>query len=306
MRTIRLHILLAIAVSCLPAAAQRPTVVRDVRVAINRGDLAKAAQAAEAYKARSGADAFYLEALSWVGRGQLAAKSYDAAWQAAALTREGALGLLRSRKLDAERALPTALGASIEVQGQVLNARGQRSEAVSFLQAELKRWTGTSIQTRIQKNLNLVTLAGKPVPPVQMTEWLGAKPPSIQSLKGRKAVLFFWAHWCGDCKQQAPVLARLKRELGAKLAVVGPTQPYGYVARGEEAPRAEELKYIDGIREQIYSSIDGMTVPVSEANFKSWGVSTTPTLAVVNEKGIVSLYHPGTMTYEELLPYVRE
>ena len=38
---------------------------------------------------------------------------------------------------------------------------------------------------------------------------------------------------------------------------------------------------------------------------KQWGVSTTPTLAVINKLGVVVLYHPGRMSYEELLPYVR-
>lgn len=286
--------------------AQRPTLVRDVRVALNGGDVAKAAKLAEDYKAQKGADALYLEALSWVGRGQLGAKNYDEAWKTAEQVRQAALAQLKTRKLDDDRSLPTALGASIEVQGQVLNAKGQKSEAVAFLQGELKRWAGTSIEMRTQKNLNLVTLKGKPVPPVEMTEWMGAKPAPLVSLKGRKVLLFFWAHWCGDCKSQAPVLARLKKEFGPKLVVMGPTQPYGYVARGEEAPRSEELKYIDNVRDQFYSSVEGMTVPVSEANFKRWGVSTTPTLTVVDETGVVSLYHPGLMSYEELLPYIRD
>jgi hypothetical protein len=47
-----------------------------------------------------------------------------------------------------------------------------------------------------------------------------------------------------------------------------------------------------------------MTVPVSEENFKAWGASTTPTLALIDRLGIVRLYNPGRMTYEELAPKV--
>lgn len=119
-------------------------------------------------------------------------------------------------------------------------------------------------------------------------------------------VLFFWAHWCGDCKQQAPVLARLKEEMGERLVVLGPTQPYGYVARGEEAGRAEELKYIEEVRQKFYGGVEGMTVPVSEETFRNWGASTTPTLAVIDPAGVVKLYHPGRMTYEELRPYLTQ
>ena len=47
-----------------------------------------------------------------------------------------------------------------------------------------------------------------------------------------------------------------------------------------------------------------MSVPVSEESFKAWGASTTPTLALIDRLGIVRLYHPGRMTYEELAPKV--
>jgi hypothetical protein len=40
--------------------------------------------------------------------------------------------------------------------------------------------------------------------------------------------------------------------------------------------------------------------PLSEANFMRYGVSTTPTLVLLNAAGIVTLYHPGAMTFEEL------
>ena len=44
---------------------------------------------------------------------------------------------------------------------------------------------------------------------------LGPKPASLQSLRGKTVVLFFWAHWCGDCKQEAPILAKTQKALTA-------------------------------------------------------------------------------------------
>jgi hypothetical protein len=38
-----------------------------------------------------------------------------------------------------------------------------------------------------------------------------------------------------------------------------------------------------------------MLVPVSEENFVTWGASTTPTVALVDEAGLVRLYHPGKL-----------
>jgi thioredoxin-related protein len=45
-------------------------------------------------------------------------------------------------------------------------------------------------------------------------------------------------------------------------------------------------------------------VPVSEKNFQVYGVSTTPTLVLIDAAGVVRLYHPGKMNYEELAPRV--
>lgn len=286
------------------AAQPRPQIVRETRVSINRGEFDAAVRVVDDYAREKGKDAAWLEAYSWLARARLGAKDYDAAMTLAQRTRESALEMLKTRGVDDESSLPLALGASIEVQSQALHAQGQRAEAVAFLNDELKRWRATSMRTRIQKNLNLITLEGKRAPVIEMKEWLGARPPTLASLRGKTVLLFFWAHWCGDCKQQAPVLAQLKQELGDSLVIIGPTQPYGYVAGGEEAPRAKELDYINVVREKSYASIPGLTVPVSEENFKNWGASTTPTLAVIDGQGIVRLYRPGRMSYEELRRYL--
>lgn len=297
---------LLIPVTLLAAASAppRPQIVRETRVSINRGEFDAAVRAVDNYAREKGKDAAWLEAYSWLARARLGAKDYDAAAALAQRTREAALEMLKTRGVDDESSLPLALGASIEVQSQSLHAQGQRAEAVAFLNDELKRWRATSMRTRIQKNLNLITLEGKRAPVIEMKEWLGARPPTLASLRGRTVLLFFWAHWCGDCKQQAQVLAQLKQELGDGLVIIGPTQPYGYVAGGEEAPRAKELDYINVVREKSYSSIPGLTVPVSEENFRNWGASTTPTLAVIDRQGIVRLYRPGKMSYEELRRYL--
>lgn len=289
-----------IAVLLLSSAAFG-AVVQDVRAAIANGDFAGGERQISEYRKAKGVTPEMVLAMSWLGRGALAAKQFDKADKYAAEARKLALDELKKRSLDAERDLPLALGASIEVQSQVMAARGERDQAVHFLKGEITRWKGTSIIARLNKNLNVISLEGKPAPPVIAKDYLGPKPPA---LKSRPVLLFLWAHWCGDCKQQAPILARIRKEHPA-LAVVGLTQRYGYAARGEDATPAEELKYIDQVRQtEPYSSLEGMPVPVSEETFTNYGASTTPTVVLIDRGGIVRLYHPGKMTYEELEPKV--
>ncbi len=285
----------------LLASTSWGSVVVDVRTALDQGNLKLADALVARYRAQYGVTPEMLEALSWLGRGALAAKQLDRADAYARQTQALALEQLKKRTLDAEPHLPLALGAAIEVQGNVLNARGERAAAVALLRQALATYRETSIRTRIQKDLNLLELVGKPAPPLDRREFVGLRPPSLAALKGKPVLLFFWAHWCPDCKAEEPILAQIAREFAGKgLVIVAPTQRYGYAAQGEDASPAVELKYIAEIRRKYYQDLLSAPAPVSEENFKNYGASTTPTLVLIDRRGIVRLYHPGAMTLEEL------
>jgi len=285
----------------LIAAAAHAGIVQDVRTAISQNNFALGDALIARYRAQYGVTPEFLEALSWMGRGALAAKQLDKAEAYATQTETLAVQQLKQRPLDAEPHLPLALGAAIEVQGLALNARGDRGQAIEYLERELAAYRGTSIRTRIQKNINLLGLEGKPAPPLEEREFLGSKPAPLTAMRGKPVLLFFWAHWCPDCKHEAPILAQIQQEYAAKgLVIIAPTQRYGYVARGEEAGPAEELKYMDEVRRKFYADLLSAPAPVSEENFKNYGASTTPTLVILDRHGIVRVYHPGEMTLEEL------
>ncbi len=275
--------------------------VFDVRTRLEQNSFAAADAELRDYKARNGATPEYLEALSWMGRGEAAAKQWDKATSYAGETRALCEQALAKRKLDAEPQLPTALGAAYEVLAQAMAEKGQQEAAIRLLRSALTKYGTTSIGPRLQKNLNLLVLVGHPAPAIEETQYLGSKPPTLTSLKGSPVLLFFWAHWCGDCKAEVPIIARLRQEFAPKgLVVIGPTQLYGYAAQGADAAPAAERSYIDAVRQKYYASLLDMPVPLSRRNFKTYGASTTPTLVVLNRAGQVAMYHPGAMTYEEL------
>ena len=275
---------------------QTPRVVGYVEALLQQGDLASASSYVAQYRRLNGETPETLEALSWLARGELAAGRLAEASRDADDVKRSAQTALGTRKLDAEPHLPLALGAAYEVEAQVLIEEQKRTEALELLRSALRTWRGTSIADRLQKNLNLLTFEGKPVPPLTETQWIGSQPTPLTSLRGKVVLLFFWAHWCADCKADAPIIARLAQEFGPKgLVILAPTRRYGYTADDEHAPVAKETAFIQKVYDRFYSPIPNAGVPLNDGNFQRFGVSTTPTIVLVNRQGIVKLYHPGAM-----------
>ena len=276
-------------------------IVDNVRVALAQNNFSAAESELSSYRSQRGVDAEYVEAYSWLARAALDQRQYDQATAYAKETKSLAMEQLKKRPLDAEPHLPLALGAALEVQAGVLVARGQRTQAVALLQSALQTYGTTSIRDRIQKNINLISFQGKVAPALKADESLGAALPPAAQLKGSPVLLFFWAHWCADCKAEAPIITQLRSEYAPKgLKVIGPTRLYGYTAQIPKATPSDELQYVDAVRHRFYSGLLDMPVPVSSYNFNVYGASTTPTLVLLDKAGKVAWYHPGAVAYDEL------
>src|SRR5215469_5672361 len=287
---------------CFAASGQTTMLALQVRNMVLAGNTGSARLLLDQVRKSNGTVPAYIEALSWIGRGALNARNYAEAESNGEEVRKLCLDQLAHRKLDAEPALPMALSASIEIQTQVAVEQGRRDQAVAFLRTELKRWYATSIRARIQKNLNLLTLEGKPAPPLDVTHAL--TPHKLQTLaqhRGHPILLFFWAHWCSDCKNEIPIITRVEQVYGKRgLQMIAPTQHYGYVAGGQDASPAIETPYIKAVYQQYYAGLGDIEIPLSEENFANYGVSTTPTIVLIDSQGIVRLYNPGNIPYDQL------
>ena len=286
-----------------PTYGQPPTpaIVGRVQLALKAGDVRQAEELAGQYRRLNGYTPEALLALGWAARGELAARQIDRANQTAAEILQNAELSLAARPIDAEPYLPLALGTAYEVQAEVLFAKGQRAAALQLLQRAAAKWHDSSLDDRLEKNINLMTLQGRPMPLLRETEWIGKKPAPVTELRGKVVLLFFWAHWCSDCKAEAPVLAKLGVELKPRgFVIVAPTRRYGYTRDEDHAAPATETPFITKVFDHYYAAVPNEGVPVDRGNFERYGASTTPTLVLVDRHGIVRMYHPGLMTEEEL------
>ena len=101
-------------------------------------------------------------------------------------------------------------------------------------------------------------------------------------------------------------MARVLEKFGPQgLTLIAPTQRYGYISGGRSAPPDRELRHIIQVRDASYTFLRQQPVPVSEANYRQYGVTTVPMHVLIDRQGIVRLYQPGRMTEDEIDAAIR-
>jgi thiol-disulfide isomerase/thioredoxin len=280
-----------------PAAPAAPDDVRMIRYKISAGDLPSAESILEYHRTEKGEDGDYLLGLAWVARGAVLMGDWKAAASYAAAAREAAEAKLKTpADYDANREAVYALGTSIEVQAQALVAAGKNAEAIRYLEESSRSQEKApyNLRARIWKRRNQIELEGKPAPAIQAEDHVGAEVPSLESLRGKPVVLFFWWEACGDCKMQAAAFRRTVEKYAPKgVAFLAPTRFYS-------TDRNEEKQKIEKSWREVYALPDSVAAPISDAAMLRYGVSATPTFVFVNRKGVVVRYSPTRMTENRL------
>jgi thiol-disulfide isomerase/thioredoxin len=276
-----------------------PDIVAGVRAAMATGGLIAGDKALAEYRAVHGSTSEAIDALLWLARGALSAQQFDKANQYAKESHDLAL---RSVKAGAgDERLWHSLGQAVEVLALVLVEQGGRSDAIYFLLGESATYLGTPIHDRIQANIKLLSLEGKPAPPLESGQSLGPRLSTAADSKPPALLVFFWAHWCQECKAESPMIAGLVDKYRAKgLALVAPTRRYGYINAGRNASPEREFRHIVQVRDAFYPFLKSAWVPVTDANHKAYGVAAIPMHILVDRSGVVRLYRPGRMTEAEL------
>jgi thiol-disulfide isomerase/thioredoxin len=264
------------------------------------GGLDRGEQVLNSYRSIHGNVPEALEALSWLARGALMAQRFDQANRYAAEA-HGLAAKAFAASASADSHTTSALESAIEVFAGSLVEQGGRSDAILFLVEQASTYRGTPIAASIQDNLALFTLEGKPAPALEAGVSIGPRATSEPNRPRQPTLLFFWAHWCAECKAESPVIARIAETYRPRgLSVVAPTRRYGYVEGGRQAPPERELRYIVKVRDTFYPFLKKSWAPVSDANYRAYGVAAVPMHVLVDRDGVVRMYRPGRIGEAEL------
>lgn len=127
--------------------------------------------------------------------------------------------------------------------------------------------------------------ADRPAPPLPPGV---LRPPraTLATLRGKPALVNFWASWCGPCRKEAPELERLDRSLHGAARLIG----VDYTDR-EDSGRSYVRHY--GWTFPVLSDPDGVYGG-------RYGLIGLPTTAVLNSSGRIVEFLRGPQTVTSL------
>ncbi|MCM2281403.1 MAG: TlpA family protein disulfide reductase [Bdellovibrionaceae bacterium] len=117
-------------------------------------------------------------------------------------------------------------------------------------------------------------------PEVSLMTLDGKKKFDMKTLKGKVAIVDFWAQWCEPCLISMPFLQEMAKKYKGKLVVVG-------INVDEDAKLANDF-----LKEHPAPNIKMLSDSKNEFA-KTAKLSTMPTSFLVDKKGVVRLKHEG-------------
>ncbi|MCP4456007.1 MAG: redoxin domain-containing protein [Planctomycetes bacterium] len=141
---------------------------------------------------------------------------------------------------------------------------------------------------------SLRSLLGKPAPPLIIEQWYNSSFWKLD-VNNKVVVLHFWGVWCSACKPQIPALCQLARKYGHDgLEVIG----------------VHTYHFKHGIPEFLSSHALPYTIAVdnNEQTREAYHVTTYPTTAVIDRKGMLRAINPKNLeeTVKNLLSEGRQ
>ncbi len=147
---------------------------------------------------------------------------------------------------------------------------------------ESKTGTLAVPEDKLPQNLEL----GHAPPVTDFTDANG-KTVSLSSLRGRPAVLLFWASWCKYCREQlsgAKKIEEIAEHNGAQVLLIDKLD-------SQKETQSKALSELSSLGVSFPNWFDrGLSA------YKAWGIQEIPTAVVLNSQGNVAAYASGLLT----------
>lgn len=138
---------------------------------------------------------------------------------------------------------------------------------------------------------------GETAPSFTLPAFESGETVALEDYRGKVVVMDFWAHWCGSCRQQMPILDRL----GHDSDLVDDVIVLSINIDDESADRRENVKkFLDETGFTLSTLLDdGMAQ-------NSYEISVLPTLVIVDADGAVAYRSVGVHDESNLRKLIAE
>ena len=130
-------------------------------------------------------------------------------------------------------------------------------------------------------------LTGKPADDFTLPDLKGVKR-ALSSHRGKVVLLDFWATWCGPCRREMPIIAKLSERYAKRGLVV-----YGVNC---SEPHAKAKAFVDK-----YGYTFPMLLDRDGSVQTRYQITAIPTVFIVDKKGTISAHLIGGRTEDELV-----
>ena len=171
--------------------------------------------------------------------------------------------------------------------GRMALAAGDSERAQAVYQKLIASYPKNRMAQGARGQLNSIRMVGKAGPELQIDEWLGSGPATIEALRGKPTLVVFWATWCPHCRREMPTLeATWNRYKSQGLQVIAVTKN----SRGQTTEKVRE-----------YISANGLTFPIGVdaggQTSRAYSVQGIPAAALLDKDGVVVMRdHPTRIT----------
>jgi thiol-disulfide isomerase/thioredoxin len=187
------------------------------------------------------------------------------------------LGVVHLRRSDANRPL-AKWGIALSVVGIVGSLLATAFYVWVFTSADLRSGLASA-----GSDARWEDWRGVSAPPLTVRT-IDGEEVSLESLKGRRVVLNFWATWCGPCREEAPHLDRLARE--TDVAVLAVSQETEDIVREYASKNGFRYTFATGSRRS-------MADPFRR-------VRSIPTNVFIDRNGVIQEVLVGGLDYGDL------
>lgn len=165
-----------------------------------------------------------------------------------------------------------------------------------------------ALKSRYEAELTSARLIGGSSPELIAARWLDSNGMKLTELRGKVALLDFWAMWCSACIAAYPHYRDYQAKYAARgLEVIGVTRFYGRSDAEDNLSREQELKSL-----QSFKTKYKMTWPFAVAklddvtNDDRYGVAAMPTVVLIDRRGNIRHIKRGTGDYKKLAKQIEK